>query len=402
MAFSGAFLYAQKAEPSVPPDTAAAYDEGDFIIQWNDGSPRFIQRLSWNNHELAHRYEVILEEVLDRQYTEILRQLAQVNFLYVSLRPGHYRYRIGVYNLLNQLEYTTDWTDFEILSAFQPRIRGFTPAEFFPDTETRWEITITGEDITAGADITLRSRNSGKVIHPQDIVIEENNARIVFNRDQLPPDSYDVYIRNPGGLGDTQGPFTVHPSEAAEAAIPNEPSVRFNRLGFFVSAGYAPMIPLYGVLFAENTFEGFAPLGFAGRVGILPLVASWGSLGAELGVSWYKLDEQKEQYAVSAQILGARLSLLYQLWMPNRIFVLNFRVGAGINALLDFYFDYGNGRDDSFASVYLSLDGGLSLQVYVMPHLFVEAGADFTHILSTGDTAQPGYLRPLLSIGWRF
>jgi hypothetical protein len=100
--------------------------------------------------------------------------------------------------------------------------------------------------------------------------------------------------------------------------------------------------------------------------------------------------------------MGGRLSLLYQLWLPNRTMAFNFRLGAGLIVIRNFYFDYGNGHGVSLSSSYMTLDGGLSFQWRIGGHFFIEAGADFTHILSPGDTAQPGYLQPVLSLGWKF
>ncbi|GHT98800.1 hypothetical protein FACS1894142_5600 [Spirochaetia bacterium] len=410
--FCTALLYAQEAEPS-----ETVYDEGDFFIGWNDGGPRFIQRLSWNHNELALRYEVILEETLDGKHTELLRQSTRENSLLVSLRPGHYRYQVRVYNLLSQLEYTMPWTAFEVFNALQPRIDRFSPVEYILDTETQWEITITGTNIAAEADIRLRPQGgNGPDIRPQTMTIEGNSVRLVFNDAALSPGSYNVYIRNPGGLEDVRGTFTIHPRKAEETTAgdrflePEQPvsSPGSRSFDIRVAAGYAPVLPLYGILFDEGAFEGpFFPLGFAGRVGFIPF--KWGRIegfssyiGAELDLSWNKLDEQKEAATLSAQFMGVRIRALYQLWLPNRTMAINACIGAGIGVLRDFYFDYGNGRDDSLSSAYLSLDGGLSVQWRITGPLYIEAGADFTHILSFNDRFQPGYIRPAVNLVWQF
>ncbi|GHV74575.1 hypothetical protein AGMMS49940_18770 [Spirochaetia bacterium] len=52
--------------------------------------------------------------------------------------------------------------------------------------------------------------------------------------------------------------------------------------------------------------------------------------------------------------------------------------------------------------MYLSLDAGLSFRWYIKGHFFIDAGADFTHVLTSGDSSQPGYLQPALNIGWQF
>jgi hypothetical protein len=385
--FSGGLLAAQ--EPTLA-------DEGNSFLV---GS-QVVQRLSWNSSELALRYEVALEEIKDGKKTEVLRQSTQENFLVLSLRPGSYRYQVGVYNFFNRLEYTMDWVEFEILTAVPPTLDSFTPKEFFLDIEKRWQITVTGENIDPEAEFGLRPQiGEGSSIAPQSKEFKENTIRLVFNSD-LPAGLYVVYVRNPGGLEASLRTFTVHPL--------TEEGARARRPDVTVSLGYAPVLSLYGVLFVDSAFENpFAPLGFSLRAGFIPFKWGWirslrHYLGVDLEGSWYMLREEKELYTASAQVLGARLRVLYQLWLPNLPLAFNFRFGGGITAILDFHYDYGNGGDDHFSSGYATLDGGLSFQWHVIRGFFIEAGADFTHVFSTGDKAQPGYIRPTLNAGWRF
>jgi hypothetical protein len=169
-----------------------------------------------------------------------------------------------------------------------------------------------------------------------------------------------------------------------------------------VSADYAPLLCLYGSLFAPDVFESaIFPLGAGGRIYALFLKRDWGYLGAELSASWHRLEEQKDAYTVSAQLLGARFSLLYQYRLPNRIMALNLRLGAGMLLLKDFQFDYGRGGD-TLDSSYLTPAAGLSFQWLVAGPFFIEAGAVFTHILSVHDASQPGGLPPVFGAGWKW
>jgi hypothetical protein len=170
-----------------------------------------------------------------------------------------------------------------------------------------------------------------------------------------------------------------------------------------VSVGYAPLLPLYGSLFTDAFEQPFFFPGAVGRIGILPFKLGWSSLGVELGASWYMLTQSAEKYDASAQVMGAQFNLLYQLLLPNRIMAFNLRMGAGVSAIRDFYFGYPNGsKSDPLNGEYLSLNAGLSFQWLIRDPLFVEAGAEFTHIQAFNDAYQPGYLRPVLSVGWQF
>ncbi|MDR1248238.1 MAG: porin family protein [Treponema sp.] len=406
--------------------------EGDYFIAREKGSLRFVQRLSWGHDELVYRYEVILEKEREEGYAEILSESTEESHLSVSLSPGRYRYAVGVYNLLDKLEYTMDWVYFEVLRALRPEIRSFSPEEFFKDdSDAPLLLALRGQDIAENADIMLRPLGRPvREIRPLKRETEDDRILLTFDGGQLEPGDYELYVRNPGGLDDSRGTLGVRMREkpkqlvveqpvpeqpvaeqpAPEQSVPKQPAPEQEsrktvqapsvRPDIGVSADYAPLLYLYGSLFAPDVFEdALFPLGAAGRLHALPLERNWGSLGAELSASWHRLEEQKDAYTVSAQLMEARLSLLYQYRLPNRIMALNFRIGAGMLLLKDFRFDYGNGGA-ALDSSYLTPSAGLSFQWRVAGRFFVEAGAIFAHILSADDSAQPGYLQPMLGAGW--
>ncbi|GHU77869.1 hypothetical protein FACS189462_0890 [Spirochaetia bacterium] len=328
------FLGAQ--ETGIVHDAGIIYDEGTFFIEWHDGGSRFIQRIQWNPVELALRYEFSLEEEQAGKYETLLREPIRENFLNVSLRPGRYRYQVGVYNLLDRLEYTSDWVSFEVLNALRPYIDDLSPAELILDGADRFEITVTGRDIDAGADIMLQS-GDGEGIRPRRIEVKGNTVLLVFDKGQLAPGSYQVHIRNPGGLEDSRG-VNVHPPVIVEAP---DRSRQAGRPDFTISAAYTPLIPVYGILFVPNTFsEPFFFPGAALRFGVLPfkrggespLAKGFGHyLGAELGASWYMLEGKRGHYTVGAQVLDPNIRILYQLWLPGRTMAVNVRAGGGGN-----------------------------------------------------------------------
>ncbi|MFP3043956.1 hypothetical protein LQZ19_19255 [Treponema primitia] len=399
-------------------------DEGDYFIVWEDDGPMFMQRLSWDHDEFAFRYELILEEEQNGENVEILREITEENYKLISLHPGRYRYTVMVYNLLDKIEYTMDWVYFEVLRALQPKILAFTPGEIFLDGNTQLQqLAVNTEDLVPGALLMLRRLEPEQEIHPLRTEINGKTAQLIFNSGQLEPGSYNVYIRNPGGLDASRGILRVSfrgPPEQGipEQGIPEEdvpeedvpgqgiPETGKTYLGrpdISVSVGYSPLIPLYGALFSGDAFDKFLfPLGAAAQVNIVPLKWGWCNLGLEFGASLNKPEVQKENYDVAAKLLGAQISLLYQLWLPNRIMALNFRLGTGAGVIWDFYFDYHSGKGDSLDSQYLSLVAGVSFQWLIRGPFFIEAGVDFTHILSSDDRSEPGYLRPVLSVGWKF
>ncbi|GHV27730.1 hypothetical protein AGMMS4952_09930 [Spirochaetia bacterium] len=406
---SGTLLYAKEqpagsksAAKRAPISQDASIAEGDFFIE-----QRFIQRLSWDHDPLVFRYEVILEAEQEGTYGELLRESTTANSLNLSLRPGRYRYAVEVYNLFRRLEYTMDWVYFTVLNALKPEILTFSPEAFSLETGFPRQITITVRDVDPQAVLMLRplsvsSGEGGQGIHPVKTALEGNTARLTFEDKQLAPGTYDVYVRNPGGLEDSKGLFRVRPHGSEESGE-KTPGGRSRRPDIVISAEYAPALPLYGGLFSNGVFTSpvFLP-GAAIRAGVLPLKRNWGYLGAELNVSWFKMEDQTKEYTVAAQNIAAHAGVLYQLWLPKQIAAINFRLGTGIDIITDFYFDYGEGREEPLTSLYLSLDAGVSFQWHISGPFYIETGVNFSHVLSLKDRSQLGYLRPALGLTWQF
>jgi hypothetical protein len=169
-----------------------------------------------------------------------------------------------------------------------------------------------------------------------------------------------------------------------------------------LSAGYAPLLPLYGYLF--DTFEEFAPLGMDIRASCVFFKRPWGFLGIEAKLNLNYLSAESNNAAVSAFVSGGELSLLYRKLLPAQGLVFNARLGGGINAApFHLVFDY---EDHNYTSEPLTswvplAALGVSLEWRFTTFLFAEIGADYVHLFSR-DLPQPGFLRPFLNVGWQF
>jgi hypothetical protein len=227
-------------------------------------------------------------------------------------------------------------------------------------------------------------------ISPQPITAktytpEGEKALMVFNPAELRPGAYRVLVRNPGGLEASAGPVGI------DAFRP--PSIE-------LSAGYAPLLPLYGYLF--DTFDKFAPLGMDLRGAFVFFKQPWGFLGVEANFNLNYLRADSNNADVSAFITGSTVSLLYRKLLPLRGFVFNARLGGGISAApLRLVFDYGNYTSDPVTSWVPLAALGVSLEWRFTASFYVELGTDYIHLFSR-DTPQPGFLRPFLNVGWKF
>jgi hypothetical protein len=365
---------------------AQVSDGGTYFIRGTDREARIVQRISWPGVENVSRYEVVIERAEDdTRFTEAHREFTRDIFADVSLGPGSYRYQVRVYNLLNQFEYATNYASFEIILALQPELHMHSPEAFYLDENPRYEILIEGKNLVKGAAVSLEA--AGKTIVPREYIpaASGESARLVFNKEDIVPGSYALHIRNPGGLEDTRQSFLVALGKP---------------LSIYISAGYSPLIPLYGYLF--DLFDNsFSPTGAHLRVSLIPIKETWGYLGIEAAPWWNSLSTRRNSADIEARLYGVSVNALYKKWLVFGIVSLNARLGAGIAALDGLSFDFGAVKSDTVFTWMPSLGAGLSFQWQIHSGLFVETGLDYTHLLSK-DTPQPAFLNPFAEIGWRF
>ncbi|MDR1375064.1 MAG: hypothetical protein LBJ24_08850 [Treponema sp.] len=415
--------------PVMPPLFGQEGEVSSFHIERTEAGERFIQRLLWDKADYAYRYEVRIEEQNgDGVYTEMLRESGEENFIELSLAPGSYRYRIRAYNILNRPSENSAWIYFRILPALQPELYSFTQGFSRNDrgsSEELTEIILQGRNLQEGADVYLASpETDASPTRPLDYLPLEEGARLIFNTESLPPGRYRVYVRNPGGL-ESSLEITVAPPPPSIADTPDAvpdagappgdtsddavtdtviPSGDADTVpgGFgswspFVSAEYAPPIPLYGYLF-EHFDRNFYPLGASFRFGVLPFKKNWGDLGLEAAPHWTMLKTDFEGVRQTAHLAALHLNGIYQRWFPNQTTALTFRLGGGIS------FVYGiNENPQSSESILTwmpSVSGGLSFKWFVYKLLYIEIGAEYTHVFSAEPS--PGYIKPFLGAGRRF
>jgi hypothetical protein len=386
-----------------PPETG-----GSFYIERTGEEERFIQRFVWEKTEHAYRYEITIEEQNSAgEYTEIYKESRTSNFIELSLPPNLYRYQITVYNLLDRPAGISGWIPFRVFPALQPELYSFSQ-EFAPGGEgdlRDTEIILYGKNLTEGAEVYLRPMDTGEnPIVPSAYLSSGERARLVFNREPPAPGRYRVYVKNPGGL-ETSLEITVHPPAALSADVPSVDTVPDGDSGYggiYVSAEYAPLIPISGYLF-DPFDQTFYPAGASLRLDIVPIARSWGDLGLELAPSWAMLRSGSTKIHIGTFHLNG----LYYRWLPKRTMAFIFRLGAGTG------FVYGTNGDQNSDSIFtwmFSADGGIFFRWFApivynfrwiaRRTLYFEIGAEYTYLFAKDSPA--GYVKPVLGIGWRF
>jgi hypothetical protein len=166
---------------------------------------------------------------------------------------------------------------------------------------------------------------------------------------------------------------------------------------FFVSAGYAPLVPLYG-----NLFDLFDTIHFPGayaRVGFVPFKTDFGSFGFELNPFWDYLAISRNDYKGTSHLAGIHVNALYQKGLPLETMFINVRLGGGVTSLLDFHFTYATGASQSMNGFYISAGADISFQWFFFRSFYLEAGLAYRHIITPGEPFQQGYISPFAGIG---
>jgi hypothetical protein len=368
------------------PALLAAQQSSYYTVPGPNGI-QFIQRLSWLEDENASLYELIIEQREKRdsrkeEYIQVRRFVTKESSVEFSLPPGNYRYRVLVYNLLRQGEYTSPWVDFEILAALQPELSGFSPRSFDPNQGGEIKLVLEGRNLLPESKIRLE--RLGKSFPPRTYSPDPSGERavVIYNAEDLSRGSYTIRVINPGSLEASRQGFLV-----------DAPS------SFRVLAAYAPVIPSRGFVF-EAFDKPLYPLGIGVRAAWLPLKGFWGTLGAEAVFGWGYLNDRKNNADISAHFGELGINALYQ-WNLNHFLAVNVRAGGGLNGILNLVFDHGIAQSDSYNALSPMIDMGLSLEWICYRSLYAEAGVE-GFVAFSKDTPQLFYLKPFAGVGWRF
>ena len=360
----------------------------------NSGGIQFIQRFSWPKDENASQYELIIERrekggfgaAADKEgdYTQAFRVITEEASTEFSLPPGDYRYRVIVYNLLRQGEYTSPLVDFVILPALQPELSGFSPRRFDLKQGGDVELVLEGRNLLPESEIHLERR--GQSFPPRTYRPDPSGERavLIYDAPDLSRGSYTIRIKNPGGM---------------EASLQGFRADSSSSFYFQILPAYTPVVPFQGYIF-EAFDNPFYPLGAGIRAAWFPLKGSWGSLGAEAVFGWDYLKDRRNSADVTAHFGELGLNALYQRNL-NHFLAVNVRAGGGFSGILNLVFDHGIVQSDTYNTISPMADLGLSLEWIIYQSLYAELGAEGFFVFSK-DTPRSLYLKPFAGVGWRF
>jgi hypothetical protein len=286
-----------------------------------------------------------------------------------------------------------EWRSFEIFPAFRPVLESFSPDSFLLDVPGEGAtliLVVRGLNLTEQAEFRLVRESPGG---PQEFLPLERRggasgkeAVLVFDPEQLPPGSYELSVVNPGGLSDSLGTLRIY----LPATMPR----------FAVSAGYGPLLSLYGGL-SELLDASFFPAAAYGQFSFLPLQTPSVGLGLEADIFWTRLSSSYkssvQEYDVSGHYTGLEVYGFVQKPLGRRVSA-KLRLGGGLFSVAGFEKRAPGRRAGAVNALIPAAGGGLSLRMVVLTSFFADLGAEYTHFFSADDSP-PGYLRPFAGLG---
>jgi hypothetical protein len=373
--------------------TAGAQEqEAGFYLEGTGQNARFVQRFSWEPEEYASFYEVVIQRrESSGNWTMSFSGFTGDNFIEVSLPPGSYRYHVRAYDLMERPAGKAEWAAFEVLPALRPVLEKFSPSRFPLDGGAGDGVvlilSVSGQNLAEAAEFRLVRQSPAGTILPLErrSGASGEEAVLVFGGGQLSPGIYELVVVNPGGLSDSLGTLRIYLS-----VMPR----------FAVSAGYKPLIPLYGGLY-ELLDASFFPAGAYGQFSFLALRTDSIGLGLETDVSWTHLSSRYysgiQDYDVSGHYLGVELYGLVQKPL-NRHLALNLRLGGGVFSILGFEKKAPGLKNEPVNALVSAAGGGLSFRLVLYKSFFACLGAEYIHFFPAGDPPS-GHLRPFGGIG---
>jgi len=360
--FSG-LLYAQESLPVTQPG---------YYVDKSAGEPVFKQRLVWDKEEYALYYEVTIQ-TFSGQYRDYRIEKTGNAFIEISLPPGRYRYNVTPYDLLERRCDSSDWEEFIINTAFQPEINKVSPGFFYMDQNHDRVLLISGNNIFNDSVIYLRNGRN-ELVPVNKVVTNNTSVRLTFDDDKLIPGTYEIYIKNPGGLDAVFGGFFIG---------------YHSRVETFVKVGYQPAIPSSGEM--EKLFGSYLyPQGITFRLESLSSERASFKAGMELELSFYNFNfndsiKPKEDYNfpnVRASFVDYGVNISMQSRFNHLRNAITFSFGFGLTSFESSGYDI----DDYGSYIYYDRDElnahmslGLSGLFLVHRFFYIETGVDLTY-----------------------
>jgi hypothetical protein len=379
---------------------------GRYSDRYNEDF-RYVQTLSWEALPDVRHYAVVVEENTATGWIERVNETTGRPELQVYLKSGGYRFSVTAFDYLDRAGEPSSWVSFTVLPALAPAIRSVEPSKVslgeesgFAAKRAKRTISMSGENLLNDSEIVIVPAHGASEADaiPVDFSVDsqKQTVNISFDFSSLPPDRYDIVVKNPGGLQATWRNFEVLPVPVYSGGDSGD-----RPKTFFFHEGYAPLIPLSGTL---NAFLGeyFYPVGAAVKLSLLPFTTLGLKWGFETEASWAYLAGSQGDYILSGNMINIPVCLIIQkrLWKEQLWFSV--RGGGGLTFVQNFAVQSSVRDGTASVNTWIPLvTAGVAITVHIGRGVFLDIGADYLNIFSSDDL-NTAYIRPMIGFGGTF
>lgn len=360
-----------------------------FIEEGNEGASLY-QHLSWEAIDDILGFEFVLEKQdKDGRWGQIEKKTLKENSINVSLKPGKYRYKVAVINLLNQIELASEYRNFDVRVAYQPEVSALSVSKIYFDETDSDSIMVFGNNLFSETMYTL-NKDKDYSIPCTVLETDQNGKKIKLKLDfsKLAPGTYTFTATDPSGLHDKSQNIVF------EFQKP---------LDIFLSLGYTFTAFIKNETLYKYFKYNIYPAGGSLRFSIVPIKTFYGNVGFNLSTSSLFLKNPRgEAYTLKAGFVLPQFSFVYMYPIIKHRLNFDLHLGGGAAFLIQVKFDYPESNIQSPGYWFWgpSVNGGTALQVYLYKKLYLEINLDHTIIFRKDF---PKYIiQPSLSLGWEF
>lgn len=423
---------------------------------------RFVQKVEWEIEPNAYEYKVEIEllkltatdsnskdnkdnsEQKEDELKKVQVFTTTNNYIEFSYNPGLYRYRVFSYDFLGRECNVTEWVNFEIIKAYEPK---FSDADTIQPEKNKKniEIHLDLEDVTEETQVVLVNTETQEEVEGKLTKNKKNPDEKIAVFPFVDGAEYKLKITNPGGLtaesetmdftnletpderaarekrlakeAEAERKRLEKEAEAERKRLEKEAKEEKKRLAkeekeknrnkedyipekevYFLLGGgiFMPLNESY--LFSYNNQYEYSPA-FDLKIGFMPFIGKNNRFGFELSGMYSFVEYKTDSFSLTLPTEYVQLNLVYQLRFLHQKLGLSVRAGGSIDFTQRIKEIYGQ-KEEVTTIPYFGWQAGLSFSYYPFNYLYLEIGVEYLSLFTGSNSTN--VLFPMFNIGWRF
>lgn len=413
---------------------------------------RFKQKLEWEAEPYALEYKV---EIKSTSSSSVLKEFTTQNcYVEFSMAPGEYSYRVFAYDFLGREASCTEWENFTITKALQPKVN-LKDVNVTVDGNSKRPVTIPVDvaRITDESTLVFVNTETGEKIEGIINTSKAEDGSVSSSSVVFPNVSigeWKMVVTNPSGLSTESEPVSVSPAgkkivigkssvktsedqsqikppvevvHAIEEDVPDNDQnddkeekieekkeekieeVKEKKPYVVQDINLLVGMPIGFSLYDEffNSLSNVIKMNWyvTTKIQWLPIDINNIQIGPELSFASLPFMYDNDSLSILTNTYLYQLNAVVKINLTDKIGI-NAKAGAGVSTISVSSRDYVNA--DSFEQAkwfgYVCAQCGVSFVWIPAKHFIVETGVDFTHIFMPD--VQAGIVEPYLTVGVRF